>query len=89
MIWTAQNIKEMQDIDIMKVDKEELTDLNDIVIDTRKPVPQKLREFASQTKNLFAYRVDDYVVKVSYAETELTVNDKLKNYITRLAEINY
>lgn len=89
MYLTIEDLQKMRAVDIETVEPESLTDLNDIVIDTGKSVISKLNQFASQTDNLFVNRVGEYIVKVSYADTKLTINDKMKNYISRLAEVNY
>lgn len=89
MYLTMEDLERMKAVDIETVDRESLTDLNDIVIDTKKSVAAKLSQFASQTDNLFVNKVGDYVVKVTYMDTKFTVNDKMKNHIARLAEINY
>ncbi|MDR2888398.1 MAG: hypothetical protein LBV33_00970 [Lachnospiraceae bacterium] len=89
MVLTKEKIESMKAVDILTVDPAELTDLNEVVIDTRKNVTDRISQYASQTNNLFINRVGDYVVKVSYANTGVTVNDKLKKHITKLAEIYY
>lgn len=89
MILSVEDIKRMQEVDVETVDKNELTDLNDIIIDTSKAVSAKLSQFAAQTNNLFLNKVGEYVVKVSYAPTDLTINDKLKGYLERMAEISF
>jgi patatin-like phospholipase/acyl hydrolase len=89
MELTRENIERMQSVDITTVNPSELTDLNDIVIDTGKSVPEKVRQFAEQTDNLFVNRVGEYVVKVSYAENGVSINDKLRRYIGRLGEVDY
>ncbi|MFP3155433.1 hypothetical protein LQZ18_13595 [Lachnospiraceae bacterium ZAX-1] len=89
MELTEKILEQMQSVPIMEVDIGTLTDLNDIHIDTARPVHQKLVQFADQTDNLFLNRVGDYVVKVSYADTDQTINDKMKGYLKRLAEVKY
>lgn len=46
---TKEILDEMAAVDIRDVDINRLTDLRDIVIDTKKPVPEKLRSFAEQS----------------------------------------
>lgn len=89
MYLTQDDLQRMMDVDIKTVELETLTDLNNITIDTKKSVTEKLSQLASQTDNLFVNRVGEYIVKVSYAKTNMTINDKFKNYISRLAEVNY
>lgn len=85
---TAEDLKRMQEVDIRTVNIEELTDLRDISVDTKLPVEEKLRSFAKQTNNLYIYRFGDYVVKVRFQKDGPTINDKMEEYIRRLAEIH-
>ena len=89
MILTSDDLHRMKSVDVRTVKIEDLVDIRDIKVDTRKSIPEKLQQFASQTNNVFINRFDDYIVKVSYADTDVTVNDKMKKYISRLAEISY
>lgn len=89
MYLTIEDLQRMSNVDIETVEPETLTDLNNITIDTKKSTSEKLSQFASQTNNIFINKVGDYIVKVSYAKTNMTINDKMKNYISRLAEVNY
>ena len=66
---------------------EDLTDLRDINVDTKLPVKEKLRSFAKQSNNLYIHRVGNYVVKVSFQKEGPTINDKMEEYIRRLAEV--
>lgn len=86
---TVEMLQVMRDTNIEDINIEELTDLRDIEIDSTKPVKDKLRQFASQTANVYVNRFDDYIVKVSYASNNLTINDKMRSYMKRMAEINY
>lgn len=84
---TAEDLQRMQEVDIRTVNIEELTDLKDINIDTKLPVKEKLRSFAEQSSNLYIHRVGNFVVKVSFQKEGPTINDKMKEYIRRLAEV--
>lgn len=83
---TPEELKKMAAVDVRTVDIDTLTDLRDITIDTRAAVEKKLASFAKQTKNLYVNRVGDYVVKVRYQKEGSTINDKMEEYIRRLAE---
>lgn len=87
LILTQEALDEMKAVDIRTVDINTLTDIKDIVIDTKKPVREKLQSLAEQTNNLYLYRFGDYVVKVSYQESGASINDKMGEYIRRLSEI--
>lgn len=85
---TREKLEEMASVDIRSVDINSLTDLRDIVIDTKKPVAQKLASFAAQTNNIYVHRIGDYIVKVRFMKEGPTIDDKMEEYLRRLAEIH-
>lgn len=84
---STDTLEEMAAVDIRTVDISTLTDLRDIVIDTKAPVKKKLESFAKQTNNLYVNRIGDYVVKVRYQKKGPTIDEKMEEYIRRLSEI--
>ena len=85
---TKEILDEMAAVDIRDVDINRLTDLRDIVIDTKKPVPEKLRSFAEQSGNVYIHLIGDYIVKVRFQENGPSIDDKMEEYLRRLAEIH-
>ena len=85
--YTADELSEMAAVDIRTVDIATLTDLRDIRIDTKAPVEKKLASFARQAGNPYVCRIGDYVVKVCYQKEGATLDEKMEEYIRRLAEI--
>lgn len=85
---TRENLAEMAAVDIKTVDIAELTDLRDIQIDTSMPVEKKLAAFAGQAKNVYVNRIGDYVVKVRFQTEGATIDDKMTDYLRRLAEVH-
>ena len=88
MELTREKLQEMAAVDIRNVDINSLTDLRDIVVDTKKPVPQKLASFVEQTNNVYVHRIGDYIVKVRFQKEGPTIDDKMEEYLRRLAEIH-
>ena len=88
MELTREKLEEMAAVDIRNVDINSLTDLREIVVDTKKPVPQKLASFAEQTNNVYVHRIGDYIVKVRFQKEGPTIDDKMEEYLRRLAEIH-
>ena len=84
---TQEELRKMAEVDVRTVDIDTLTDLRDIEIDTKAPVEKKLASFARQTKNPYVNRIGDYVVKVCYQKEGSTIDEKMEEYIRRLAEI--
>jgi hypothetical protein len=85
---TDEELDAMEAVDVRTVDIDTLTDLRDIVIDTKLPVDQKLASFAKQTNNIFVHRIGDYVVKVRFQEEGPSIDDKMEEYLRNLAEIH-
>lgn len=84
---TDEELDVMASVDVCTVDIDTLTDLRDIVIDTKLPVEKKLESFAKQTNNVYVHRIGDYVVKVRFQEEGASIDDKMEEYLRHLAEI--
>lgn len=83
---TIQNIdfKQMRNVDVRTVERESLADISKIHIDTRMPREQRLADFVRQIGNPYCYRCGKVVVKVSFAETNATLEDRLEHYLKTL-----
>jgi len=84
---TPEELRQMAEVDVRTVDIDTLADLRDIEIDTKAPVEKKLASFVRQTGNPYVSRIGDYVVKVRYQKEGATIDDKMEEYIRRLAEV--
>lgn len=65
---TIEELREMQQMNIMDLDRGQLANAKDIVIDTEQCVESRIRSFVEQTKNPFAQNVGDYILQVGFAE---------------------
>ena len=54
---TMEQLSELQKIPIMELRREELSDANEVVIDTSKSLDQRVQSFFGQVKNPFAQNV--------------------------------
>lgn len=89
MMPTKQELEKMKAVDIRNADKNELVDIRDITIDINKSAASRVSEYIEKVKNPFLVKVGDYVVKLNYSDTEETLDDRMKQYIARLAEIKF
>ncbi len=80
-----EDLVKMKDIDIREADREALADILEIKIDCDLSSTEKKREFIRQIKNPYLYRQGEYVVKLSFADTDATLTDRLKEYIEHMA----
>ena len=63
-----------------EIDKSTLVDIRDITIDTTLPLAEKMASFIQQIKNPYVFRYKDKVVKISFADTEVTFEERIKDY---------
>jgi hypothetical protein len=78
------SLKEMRDIDIRTVNPDTLADIREVKVDSTLPQRERLLDFIRQVKNPYLYKCGKMVVKVSFAETEATLEDKLESYLLSL-----
>ena len=76
--------QEMRDIDIRSVDVGLLVDIKDVQINTTLPRNERVLDFLEQIKNPYCFKVGKAAVKVSFADTEATVEDCLERYLLSL-----
>lgn len=72
------------DVGIRDIEKESLKDIRDIKIDDTMPKEQRIKDFVSQIGNPYCYRDGDIVVKISFSDTEVTLEDRLASYYENL-----
>lgn len=74
-------LEEMKAVDIRTVDPETLVDIRDVHIDTSLPKEARMRSFLKQIKNPYVFKYKDVVIKTSFANNGLTIEDCLEDYI--------
>lgn len=79
----------MKQMDIKNAIPDTLIDISEIEIDMKKSVSSRVEEYVRKVGNPFLVRVGDYVVKIGYSDCEETLNDRMKQYIKKVAEIKY
>lgn len=73
------------DTELRTVDKERLTDIRSVKIDPKLSKQERIRSFVRQVGNPYCYRDGDVVVGIRYADTEITLEDRLKAYASELS----
>lgn len=67
--------------DIRLVDINGLKNINSVKIDPQLSKEERIRSFVEQIGNPYCYRDGDTVVKISYADTDVTLEERLRAYI--------
>ncbi|MDE6957357.1 MAG: hypothetical protein K2O96_04570 [Lachnospiraceae bacterium] len=89
MTLDGKTLKEMQQVDIKKVNPDELVDISDIEIDTKQSAQKRVKSYVEQVHNPYLVRVGEFVVKIGYSDCEETLNDRMKQYISKIAEVTF
>ena len=58
-----------------------LVDIRDVRIDRTLPMEERVKSYVEQVKNPYMFKVGDTIVRVSYADTNRTMNDNFVNMI--------
>lgn len=85
---TMEQLSELQKIPIMELRREELSDANEVVIDTSKSLDQRVQSFFRQVKNPFAQNVGEYILQIGYAEgVQETLDDRMVQLVRKQTAI--
>ena len=79
--YTREQIEAMQNVDIRNVDPDTLRDIRNVEVNTALPKKERILDFIRQIGNPYCYRHGKYVVKVSFIDTDVTLEDRMLAYI--------
>ena len=77
-------LAQMKEVDIHTVDRESLMDIRDVKVDGKLPRQQRFDDFLRQIGNPYCYRCGKMVVKISFTDKEVTLEDRLEHYLTTM-----
>ena len=79
--YTMEQIKAMQNVDLRTVDPAGQRDIREVKVNTDLPKQERILDFIRQIGNPYCYRHGKYVVKVSFTDTDVTLEDRMLSYI--------
>ncbi len=85
----GESLQELKQANIKEVNPDELVDISKIEINTKQSVQKRVKEYVEQVHNPYLVRVGEYVVKIGYSDCKETLNDRMKQYISKIAETKY
>ena len=74
-------LEEMKNVDVRTVSRDELVDIRDVHIDPDLPKEERILQFVKQIKNPYCFKVGNVVVKSCFADTDITLDDRLEHYL--------
>lgn len=72
---------EMKAVDIRTVNRDDLVDIRDVEIDRSLPKEDRIRSFINQIKNPYCFKCGDIVVKTSFIDTDVTLEERMEHYL--------
>ncbi|GAB6398143.1 MAG: DUF6870 family protein [Coprococcus phoceensis] len=89
MLLDGKSLQELKRANIKEVNPDALVDISEIEINTKQSVQKRVEEYVEQVHNPYLVRVGEYVVKIGYSDCKETLNDRMKQYISKIAETKY
>lgn len=77
-------IEAMKNVSPKTVDRSRLVQRSSVRLDLSAPREERLRDFIQQIKNPYCYLDGKTVVKISFANTDTTMEDCLEHYLRGL-----
>ncbi|GFI24682.1 MAG: hypothetical protein OSJ73_14025 [Lachnospiraceae bacterium] len=81
---SKSRLQQMKQVDVRTVDRDTLMDIRDVQVDRTLPRGQRFADFLRQIGNPYCYRCGKAVVKISFADTDATLEDRLEHYLKTL-----
>lgn len=79
-------LEEMKNINPETVNPDTLVDIATVEVDRSLPRAEQMKQFLEQIKNPYLYKCNGVVVKIAYATTESTIEDRLEQYIRQRSQ---
>ena len=79
--YTREQIEAIPNVDVLTVDPATLRDIRDVVVNPNLPKKERILDFIRQIGNPYCYRHGKFVVKVTFADTDVTLEDRMLDYI--------
>ncbi|MFI3238872.1 MAG: hypothetical protein R3Y47_12745 [Lachnospiraceae bacterium] len=77
-------IQSLKDVDLRTVNRDELVERSTVKIDPNASREERLNDFIKQIKNPYCYKDGTTVVKISFSETDTTMEDCISHYLKGL-----
>lgn len=75
---TLQDLEKMRLIDPLTVNRDELTDVGAVEINTELPKEERILNYITQINNPYLCKCGNLVIKSEFTETDITLNYRLK-----------
>lgn len=80
----AERLRRMAQTDIRVVDRDTLVERSTVKLDPGLSRKERILSFIEQIKNPYCYLDDGVVVKISFMDTDATLEERLEEYVRNL-----
>ncbi len=80
-MYTQEELEAMKNVDVRTVNPAALRDIRDVKVNTALPKAERIQDYIRQIGNPYCYRHGKYVVKISFTDTDVTLEERLLSYI--------
>lgn len=78
---TTVDLDTMQAVELGTVDRSTLRDIRDVKVDSALPGRERFLDYVRQIGNPYCYRHGKYTIKVSFSDTDATLEDRMLSYL--------
>lgn len=75
-------LKEMRDVDVRTVDRNTLVQRSMVKVDPKKSKAERIKDYVEQMGNPYCYLEGRTVVKISFSNTDRTIEDCIHGYLS-------
>lgn len=80
-VLTTADIEILQAVELKTADRSTLRDIRDVKIDTTLPEKERFLDYVRQIGNPYCYLHGKYTVKISFSDTDATLEDRMLTYL--------
>lgn len=80
-VLTTSDIEILQAVELKTADRSTLRDIRDVKIDTTLPEKERFLDYVRQIGNPYCYLHGKYTVKISFSDTDATLEDRMLTYL--------
>lgn len=74
------DLEQLRSADPNEVNRSDLVDIQDIVVESRLPKEERIADFIQKVKNPYLCKCGDMVVQSVFEETDITLTERLTQY---------
>lgn len=79
--FSRMDFSALKQVDVRTVNPDTLVDIGDIKVNTKLPKEERVLDFIRQIGNPYCYRCGKVVVKISFNDTDATLEDRMESLL--------